>query len=240
MDPRVCVRCLSQSDVRSTNHIIHALLTSNVVRANMLIRPGKTKKGNWIGVDENIEMKLGVLDVSYRCIFQRDTDLNAHMLQTLFTARGVRSSWDRLGTISPGVHIWADIAKQLSSVVGVSYRSTTHVDPDTSSLVSKVAKKAQEWFLLTPHPMRPARKVTGGLTKDCLGEGESDLNPDKRETQGSLAAFHRGIAASILMGEVMTGEVDSMHSSESAQPDTAAESLNDHAEEDNDTDVMYN
>lgn len=30
----------------------------------MLIRPGKTKDASWIGVDENIEMKLGILDVS--------------------------------------------------------------------------------------------------------------------------------------------------------------------------------
>lgn len=137
------------------------------------------------------------------------------------------------------MHIWSNIAKQLCSIVGVPYRSTTHTDPDTSSLVRKVAKKAQEWYLLSPHPTRPARKAKGGLTKDCLREGENDLNPDKRETQGSLAAFHRGLSASILTGEVMAREVDEVRSAEPDPPGTAAERSNGGGEENAEVDVMY-
>lgn len=139
----------------------------------------------------------------------------------MFTSGGVRGSWDRLGEVLRGVHIWGDLSQQLNNIAGVPYRSTTHVEPDTSPLVRKVAAKAQEWGVLV---CKHGRKKKGGLTKDCLKEGLEILCPDKGETHGRFATFLRDAISFVLEKRPLQEETDEVACTEVSRPVIIADS----------------
>jgi hypothetical protein len=56
-----------------------------------------------------------------------------------FVAKGLRSTWDRLGDISGAVIQLQNVKKQVTKSLGASYEGKTHTMPDTSTLVQKVA-----------------------------------------------------------------------------------------------------
>ena len=58
-----------------------------------------------------------------------------------FVAKGLRSSWDRLGDISGTVIQLQNVKKQVSNALGAPYEGKTHTTPDTSALVWKVANE---------------------------------------------------------------------------------------------------
>jgi len=64
-----------------------------------------------------------------------------------FVAKGLRSSWDRLGDISGAVIQLQNVKKQVTKALGASYKGKTHTTPDTSALVWKVAKEVRALVL---------------------------------------------------------------------------------------------
>ena len=64
-----------------------------------------------------------------------------------FVAKGLRSSWDRLGDISGAVIQLQNVKKQVTKALGASYQGKTHTTPDTSILVRKVANDIAELSL---------------------------------------------------------------------------------------------
>jgi len=79
-------------------------------------------------------------------------DMNAehgiNVLKTLFSSKGIYSTWDRLSDISACIVQLEDIKRQTCMALGVGHEGMTHHTPNTSHLVWKVADKAREGNLL--------------------------------------------------------------------------------------------
>jgi hypothetical protein len=58
-----------------------------------------------------------------------------------FVAKGLCSTWDRLGDISGAVVQLQNVKKQVTRALGTAYEGTAHTTPDTSSLVWKIANE---------------------------------------------------------------------------------------------------
>jgi hypothetical protein len=69
-----------------------------------------------------------------------------------FVAKGLHSSWDKLGDISAAVLQLQNVKKQVTKALGASYEGKTHTTPDTSMLVWKVANKVRELVLSKYQP----------------------------------------------------------------------------------------
>ncbi|KAI0042500.1 hypothetical protein FA95DRAFT_1525335, partial [Auriscalpium vulgare] len=137
---------------------------ADYVRDNMLINMSG-HDNHWTGVDENIEHTI-------------------KLLQQFYANRGVRASWDELANISPASHIWSRLMKTFRTAIGASYRGSTHIEPDTSALVLRVAAAAKDWSLLVPDRKRKAKKRTVDVFRVGLDRmGQTSKNP--------LTEFHR-------------------------------------------------
>src|SRR6267154_555036 len=104
-----------------------------------------------------------------------------------FVAKGLRSSWDRLGDISGAVIQLQNVKKQVTKALGASYQGKTHTTPDTSILVRKVANDVAELSL-------------GKYQSGQKGNEEQKLVPnlidvgEKKLMSSSLETFNKKLA----------------------------------------------
>ncbi|KAJ7078343.1 hypothetical protein C8R44DRAFT_578793, partial [Mycena epipterygia] len=131
---------------------------SELVRDNMIFNMhGGKDKGQ--GVDMNMEHNIG---------------------KELFVAKGVYGSWDRLANISAAIDVLDCVKSNIAISLEASYAGTGHTTPDTSDLVWRVARKAQELKLNISQPNRK-----GKTTLDLLIVGEAALK------SSTLATFNK-------------------------------------------------
>ena len=104
-----------------------------------------------------------------------------------FVAKGLRSSWDRLGDISGAVIQLQNVKKQVSNALGASYQGKTHMTPDMSRLVWRVANEVRELVL---GKYLPDRK---GNDKQKLVTNLIDIG-EKRLISSTLETFNKKLA----------------------------------------------
>ena len=104
-----------------------------------------------------------------------------------FVAKGLHSSWDRLGDISGAVIQLQNVKKQVTKALGASYQGKTHTTPDTSILVRKVANDVAE---LSLGKYQSGRK---GNEKQKLVPNLIDVG-EKKLMLSSLETFNKKLA----------------------------------------------
>jgi hypothetical protein len=109
------------------------------------------------------------------------------LFQMFFVAKGLRSSWDRLGDISGAVIQLQNVKKQVTKALGASYQGMTHTTPDTSTLVWKVAYEVRE---LSLSDYQPGRK---GNEKQKLVTNVIDVG-ERKLLSSSLETFNKKLA----------------------------------------------
>ncbi|KAJ7853791.1 hypothetical protein B0H14DRAFT_3653140 [Mycena olivaceomarginata] len=135
---------------------------SDIMRDNMIICLSGLGPGHCMPMDMNIEHLIGYL-------------------KNLLQAKGMSSTWDRLGNISAAIVHLQRVKKKVAEALDSSYRNTGHTTPDTSEMVWRVANKAageqlQEFVVGRAHNDRKK------LTKDILLVGEE--KPQIKYPQG--------------------------------------------------------
>jgi len=136
-------------------------------------------------------------------------DMNAehgiNALKTLFSSKGIYSTWDCLGDISACIVQLEDIKRQTCMALGVAHQGSSHHTPNTSHLVWKVADKACKLKILTFDPHR-ARSCPAKCCPDLMALGEAKLQ------LSSLATFNKKlqglISGTLCMGD--ESEVDEL------------------------------
>ncbi|KAJ7449382.1 hypothetical protein B0H11DRAFT_2161920 [Mycena galericulata] len=131
----------------------------NIMRDNMIICISGLGLGHCMPIDLNIEHLIGYLKI-------------------LLQAKGMSSTWDRLGNISAAiVHLQP-------------YKNTGHTTPDTAHLVWRVQRKIANEGL---HEFQKGRtnNARRKLTTDILSVGEAKLK------SSTLATFNKKISAMI-------------------------------------------
>ncbi|KAJ7677145.1 hypothetical protein B0H14DRAFT_3177829 [Mycena olivaceomarginata] len=96
---------------------------SDIMRDNMIICLSGLGPGHCMPMDMNIEHLIGYL-------------------KNLLQAKGMSSTWDRLGNISAAIVHLQRVKKKVAEALDGSYRNTGHTTPDTSEMVWRVANKA--------------------------------------------------------------------------------------------------
>ncbi|KAF8419233.1 hypothetical protein L210DRAFT_3307192, partial [Boletus edulis BED1] len=109
-------------------------------------------------------------------------------LQRFYASKGVYASWDHLGDISAAVDLLRHVQKQVGKSLDISYHGITHVTPDTSASVNKVAHKVGELKLHTFLPHREENSRIR-LVVNSLALGEQKLK------SATLATFNRKVRA---------------------------------------------
>ena len=104
-----------------------------------------------------------------------------------FVAKGLRSSWDRLGDISGAVLQLQNVKKQVTKALGASYEGKTHTTLDTSTLVWKIANELRELVL---SKYQPGRK---GNDKQTLVTNLIDVG-ERKLLSSSLETFNKKLA----------------------------------------------
>ena len=126
-----------------------------------------------------------------------------------FVAKGLRSSWDRLGDISGAVIQLQNVKKQVLNALGASYQGKTHTTPDTSKLVWKVANKVQELMLgkyLPDHKGNDKQKLVTNL----INVGEKRLLSSTLETVNKKLACMKAGNVDELAGMIKVDEIPSV------------------------------
>ena len=154
------------------------------MRDNMIVNISGLP-GHFMAVDLNIEHLIGYLKV--REHFHDDFISCDEEFQMFFVAKGLRSSWDRLGDISGAVIQLQNVKKQVSKALGASYEGKTHTTPDTSKLVWKVANEVRELVL---SKYQPGRK---GNDKQRLVTNLIDIG-ERKLLSSSLETFNKKLA----------------------------------------------
>ncbi|KAJ7934352.1 hypothetical protein B0H13DRAFT_1591596, partial [Mycena leptocephala] len=140
----------------------------DIMRDNMTICISGKGPGHCMGIDLNIEHLIGYL-------------------KNLLQAKGMNSTWDRLGNISAAIVHIHDVKKTVAAALNTSYQSTGHTTPDTSHLVRKVqAKVASEGL----HQF-DAKRTNNSRRKAILKTGEAKLK------SSTLATFKKKTMAMI-------------------------------------------
>ncbi|KAJ7907711.1 hypothetical protein B0H13DRAFT_1879337 [Mycena leptocephala] len=80
-------------------------------------------------------------DIAYHNIRLLTRDLLMVAVLNLLQAKGMNSTWDRLGNISVAIVHIHDVKKTVAAALNTSYQRTGHTTPDTSHLVRKVQAK---------------------------------------------------------------------------------------------------
>jgi hypothetical protein len=104
-----------------------------------------------------------------------------------FVAKGLRSSWDRLGDISGAVIQLQNIKKQVTKALGASYQGKNHTTPDTSMLVRKVANDVRE------HSLGEYQHGRKGNEKQRLVPNLIEVG-EKKLLSSSLETFNKKLA----------------------------------------------
>ncbi|KAF8803591.1 hypothetical protein BYT27DRAFT_7109579, partial [Phlegmacium glaucopus] len=142
----------------------------NIMRDNMLVNPSG-HDGHAMPIDLNIEHLIGYLKI-------------------LLAAKGLQSTWDRLGNISAAIDYLQKAKKIVAQEMSTAYQNTTHTTPDTSHLVWRTANKARDCGLQVFTQNREGNH-RGKLVTDILAEGEAKLK------SSSLATFNKKVKAMV-------------------------------------------
>ena len=136
-----------------------------------------------MAIDINMEHLIGQLKVRFLFICSNILTL----VQDLLSAKGLESTWDRLGDISAAIDYLNKIKKKVSSTLS-SYQRSTHTTPDTSHLVWRVADKIRDEDLQVFREKRLGNSKVKAVV-DILATGEAKLK------FSSLATFNKKISA---------------------------------------------
>jgi len=120
----------------------------------------------------------------------------------MFAAKGLRSSWNRLGDISAAVDSLQNIKKQMKKAFETPHRGVTHTSPDTSSAAWRVANDIKKFAMHKVVPDR-ADNTSAKLVKDTRSWGEEKL------ISSSLATFNQKVR-SLINGQVVEDEEDEL------------------------------
>jgi hypothetical protein len=120
----------------------------------------------------------------------------------LLTAKGLESTWDRLGDISAAIDYLNKIKKKVPSALSSSYQRCTHTTPDTSHLVWRVADKLRDEELQVFREKRVGNSKVKAVV-DILATGEAKLK------SSSLTSFNKKISA-MVKGHVYDDEQDAI------------------------------
>ena len=126
-----------------------------------------------------------------------------------FVAKGLRSSWDRLGDISGAVIQLQNVKKQVSNALGASYQGKTHTTPDTSRLVWKVANEVRELVLGKYLPNRKGNDKQK-LVTNLIDVGEKRLLSSTLETFNKKLACMKAGNVEELAGMIEVDEIPSV------------------------------
>ena len=122
--------------------------------------------------------------------------------QRFFAAKGVYAGWDRLGDISAAVDLLLQTWKKVAEDIEIDYHGITHITPDNSASINKIAYKVEE---LTFHQYRLDRDLDGHSqirpVIDTLATGEKKLQ------SSTLSTFHKKVQG-MMVGEVFKAEED--------------------------------
>ena len=121
-------------------------------------------------------------------------------MQHFYAAKGVYASWDRLGDISVIVDLLQNVRKQVGSVLGTPHQGISHVTPDTSSSIKRVADKLSELALGTFNPMWKENDVINPVV-DTIAIGEHKLK------SATLATFNKKVRG-LMVGELPGADED--------------------------------
>lgn len=122
--------------------------------------------------------------------------------QKLLQAKGLNSTWDRLGNISAAIDTLKKLKKQVATALKTVYQGSTHTDPKTDHLVWRVAGKVHEEQLHVYIKDRPGNANTKAVP-DILAVGEAKLK------SASLTTFNRKFHA-MVEGRQYDEELDSL------------------------------
>ncbi|KAJ7915105.1 hypothetical protein B0H13DRAFT_1610806, partial [Mycena leptocephala] len=142
-----------------------------IMRDNMIICLSGLGPGHCMAVDMNIEHLIGYL-------------------KNLLQAKGMASTWDRLGNISAAIIHLQRVKKKVAAALGTKYQNTGHTTPDTSELVWRVANKVASEDLQQFEDGR-ANNDKCKLTVNIMLTGEEKLK------SSTLATFNKKILAMI-------------------------------------------
>ena len=123
-------------------------------------------------------------------------------MKGLLQAKGLQSTWDRLGNISAAVDILKKLKKQVASTMKTAYQGTTHKDPNIDHLVWRVAKKVYEEKLHLYTEDQIGNMKTKAVTNILFVGGE-------KLKSSSLNTFNRKIRA-MAEGWQYDEEIDSL------------------------------
>ncbi|KIK90529.1 hypothetical protein PAXRUDRAFT_151728, partial [Paxillus rubicundulus Ve08.2h10] len=105
-------------------------------------------EGHFMPIDLNIEHCIKFLKECSR--YGGILLLNLKVIWLFFTGKGVYTTWDCLGDISATVDLLQNVQKQVGRAMGIAYHGSTHITPDTSASIRKVAYKLGELQLHIP------------------------------------------------------------------------------------------
>ena len=145
--------------------------------------------GHSMAIDINMEHLIGQLKVSFLFILAICTIILT-LVQELLSAKGLESTWDRLGDISAAIDYLNKIKKKVSSALSSSYQRSTHTTPDTSHLVWRVADKIRDEELQVYRERRTGNSKVKEVV-DILATGEAKLK------SSSLATFNKKISTMV-------------------------------------------
>jgi hypothetical protein len=157
------------------------------------------QEGHSMAIDINMEHLIGQLKVSLASAL---TVCTLTFVQELLTAKGLESTWDRLGNISAAIDYLNKIKKKVSSALSSSYQRSTHTALDTSHLVWRVADKIRDKGLQVFREKRVGNSKVKAVI-DILATGETKLKSP------SLAAFNKKISA-MIKGHAYEDEQDAI------------------------------
>ncbi|KAJ7918088.1 hypothetical protein B0H13DRAFT_1607761, partial [Mycena leptocephala] len=127
--------------------------------------------GHCMGVDLNIEHLIGYL-------------------KTLLQAKGMNTTWDRLGNISAAIIHLQLVKNKIAKALGGPVQSTSHTTPKTEVLVWKVQRKVVNEGLQDFQKTR-SNNSSGKLVVDILKVGEAKLE------SSTVTTFNKKLLAMI-------------------------------------------
>lgn len=111
-------------------------------------------------------------------------------MEILLAAKGLQSTWDRLGNISASIDYLQKAKKIVAQEMSTAYQNTTHTTSDTSHLVWRIANRARDCGLQLFTRKRDGNHC-GKFVTDVLVVGEAKLK------SSSLATFNKKVKAMV-------------------------------------------
>ncbi|KAJ7888781.1 hypothetical protein B0H13DRAFT_1468034, partial [Mycena leptocephala] len=128
---------------------------ADIMRDNMIICISGGGPGHCMGVDLNIEHLIGYLKI-------------------LLQAKGMNSTWDRLGNMSAAIVHLQRMKKKIAAALNSAHTSAGHTTPETSHLVWRVQRKVSSEKIQQFDSTR-SKNTRGKLTTDISEVGYENL-----------------------------------------------------------------